>query len=358
MRSSRYILIFGISVLSVALAITHGAQAGAECASLGGGCDTSDGWDPMQKLEEIGKTEASQGQAGATKWPEKSRVVRWNQSAYGFGEGNVSGGGSSDPSLEVSALDERSGASGGMLAWIDSISEADVLLDVSENSTRHIEGSVVIPYMNFSSVPGVPRSAEEISEILGAAGISRSDSVVVYGECLPCGGGPSPATYVYWILRSLGHEDVRVLDGSLEDYVAAGGSTSTEPASRRPATYAPQVNEELSATYEYVKSGVPQIVDARTLQEFGKGSIPGAINIPYGSVLDGDRIKDGGDLEKVFATLSRDRPVVVYSNTGLKASVVWFALEMLGFDARLYSYENWLYNQAALGSETSEEGSA
>ena len=46
--------------------------------------------------------------------------------------------------------------------------------------------------------------------------------------------------------------------------------------------------------------------------------------------------------------LDKNQPVVVYTNTGLKGSVVWFALTLQGYDARLYSYENYLYNQAAL----------
>ena len=98
-----------------------------------------------------------------------------------------------------------------------------------------------------------------------------------------------------------------------------------------------------------MKSGAAQIVDARTLQEFGAGSIPGAINIPYESVIVNSKIKDETKLKRVFAFLNKNQPVVVYTNTGLKGSVVWFALKLLGYDARLYSYENYLYNQAALG---------
>ncbi len=29
----------------------------------------------------------------------------------------------------------------------------------------------------------------------------------------------------------------------------------------------------------------------------------------------------------------------------MKVSVVWFALEMMGYDARLYSYQDWMANQ-------------
>jgi thiosulfate/3-mercaptopyruvate sulfurtransferase len=39
----------------------------------------------------------------------------------------------------------------------------------------------------------------------------------------------------------------------------------------------------------------------------------------------------------------------VYTNTGLKGSVVWFALTLQGYDAKLYSYENYIYNQMAMG---------
>ena len=54
-------------------------------------------------------------------------------------------------------------------------------------------------------------------------------------------------------------------------------SSSTRPAT----TYSPALRPELYATYDYVKSGAAQLVDARTPVEFEQGSIPGAINIPY-----------------------------------------------------------------------------
>ena len=65
------------------MALSQNAYAGAECASLGGACDDSSGWDPMAKLDEIGNPNAGQEQSAA-KWPEKSRMVRWNKSASGF----------------------------------------------------------------------------------------------------------------------------------------------------------------------------------------------------------------------------------------------------------------------------------
>ena len=96
------------------------------------------------------------------------------------------------------------------------------------------------------------------------------------------------------------------------------------------------------ATYDYVKSGEATIVDARSFQEFNTSSIPGAINIPYDSVINNRAIKNETALKRVFADLNKDRPVVVFTDTGIKASVVWFTLKMLGYDAKLYSWRDWV----------------
>ncbi|MGA9098230.1 MAG: rhodanese-like domain-containing protein [Methanotrichaceae archaeon] len=248
-------------------------------------------------------------------------------------------------SLLGNITSERSDKFGIMLMPISDVSSSDVLLDISENSTKHIKGSVVIPYTEFILGGGLLKSVPEIAQILGNAGISRSDKVVVYGECLVCGGGPAPATYVYWMMKCLGHQDIWVLDGTVEDWAAAGGPTSNESVIRPSTNYTPGFNADLFATYGYVKSNKAQIVDARLPEEFEAGSIPGAISIPYDNVLDGHKIKNETGLERAFINLSKDRPVVVFTDTGIKASVVWFALKLMGYDALMYSWQNWIDNQ-------------
>ena len=236
---------------------------------------------------------------------------------------------------------ERSAEFKQMLVPITDVSSSDLLLDISENSTRHIEGSVVIPYTNFI-VGGLLKSVPDIAQILGGAGISREDSIVIYGECMPCGGGPAPATFVYWIMKCLGHEKVRVLDGTVEEWAASGLPTTNESTIKPPKNYTPTFTPDLIATSDYVESGEATIVDARPFQEFNTSSIPGAINIPYESVLNNRTIKNETALKRVFADLNKDRPVVVFTDTGIKASVVWFTLKMLDFDAKLYSWQDWV----------------
>ena len=236
---------------------------------------------------------------------------------------------------------ERSDEFKHMLVPITDVSSSDLLLDISENSTRHITGSIVIPYTNFI-VEGLLKSEPDIARIFGGAGVSRDDSIVIYGECMPCGGGPAPATFVYWIMKCLGHENVRVLDGTVEEWAAAGLPTTNKSTIKPPKNYTSMFTPDLIANYDYVKSGEATIVDARSFQEFNASSIPGAINIPYESVLNNRTIKNETALKRVFADLNKDRPVVVFTDTGIKASVVWFTLKMLGYDAKLYSWRDWV----------------
>ncbi|MCJ7444617.1 MAG: hypothetical protein MUO26_08830 [Methanotrichaceae archaeon] len=245
---------------------------------------------------------------------------------------------------------EKSSERKKMLVPISDVSDSDILIDISQNSTKYITGSSVIPYTNFMQDDDFPKTWLEISNILGAAGISRGDNIVIYGECMPCGGGPAPATYVYWLMKSLGHKNVRVLDGNIDDWAAAGFPTSNKSQVRPSTNYTPGYTLDFVAAYDYVKSGKAQIVDARTSHEFNISSIPKAVNIPYERVLDNHTIKNETALKDVFANLSKDSPVVVFTNTGLKASVVWFALELMGYDSKLYAFQDWLGGQAYEGN--------
>ncbi len=227
----------------------------------------------------------------------------------------------------------------------ENVSPQDIVLDISPSATRYMEGAVNINYEGFLGESGQLKSVSEIATLLGEAGISSNDSLVIAGECLPCGGGPSPAIFSYWMLKYLGHEKVRVLDGSMDDWAAAGRNTSNKSATRPKTEYVPQIRPELLATYEFVVTGGAQIVDARSARDYGMGSIPGAVNIPYDNVMVNESIKPQEDLQKIFAKLEKDRPVVVYTNVGVEASLVWLALNLSGYDARLYSWRDWLENQ-------------
>ena len=254
--------------------------------------------------------------------------------------------------MNVLVLNASSSSFQEMLAPISSVMPAsgasstnpssyDVILDVSPEATEYIQGAINIPYANFMN-KGSLKPVSEVAKILGDAGISERDSVLVYGQCLPCGVN---SAYVYWILKYLGHENVKILDGGIDDWVAAGLPTETAPKVLPKTTYTPKLNPGLLATYDYVKNSKVQIVDARSFQEFGVGYIPGAINIPYDQVMNNGRLKSEAELQDLFSSLDRTLPVVVYSDTGAQAGSVWFAIDALGYNTSLYSWQDWTANQ-------------
>ncbi len=257
-------------------------------------------------------------------------------------------------SNSTSSALSRSSELVGAIASPNSISSDEVVLDISPSAAAYIEGAVNLNYDLFFSEGGEIVPVPEMARLLGDAGISSNDSLLIAGECLPCGGGPSPAFFTYWALKYLGHEKVRVLEGTIEDWKAAGLNISNISATRPKAEYIPHIRPELLATYEYVVTGGAQIVDARPANAYELGSIPGAINIPYENVLVNDSMMPKEMLKERFLDLDKNRSVVVYTNIGVEAALLWFALNESGYDARLYTWRDWLENQPKFPYELAE----
>ena len=243
--------------------------------------------------------------------------------------------------LTAGSADENDGF-GQILVPLSDVRNYDVILDVSPNATQYIPGAINLNYVEFFDKDKRLKPDSELARILGDAGISRNDSVVVYGECLPCGGGPSAATYTYWIMKYLGQEKIGLLNGEIGDWTAAKLPTVNMPVVRPKSDYKPKLRPELLATYDLVKNNQVQIIDARTQQDRSVGFIPGSVNIPYDAVLENDTLKDRNALSLLFSGLNKDRMVVVYTATGVKASMICFALELLDYKASLYTWNDWL----------------
>lgn len=260
---------------------------------------------------------------------------------------------SESTSSTVSAANGN-GRDNGMLVSPRNVARSDVVLDVSEGADAYIDGAIHITYSDFMDEDNRLKPVSELAALLGSVGIAQTDSIVVYGECAPCGGGPAAATYAYWLLSYMGQNQVKMLDGGLAEWQAAGLKVQSAPSVRPPVQYIPVLHPDLLATREYVTSNAAQVVDARTFQEFGQGAIPGAINMPYDQFLDGGKIKDQAALGTVLSKLDADKPVVVYTSTGAKASVVWFAMTMAGLDARLYTLEDWFRTETTLNIQLNQ----
>jgi thiosulfate/3-mercaptopyruvate sulfurtransferase len=227
-----------------------------------------------------------------------------------------------------------------ILKPLDALSEKEIVLDVSNHRSPgqgHIRGAVNIPAKSFFYENGTARSATELAAMLGEAGISSRDSVMIYSDSFSSG----EATAVLWALLCLGQEGVRALDGGLDNWIAASLPMETKENVRSAASYAAGPRLDYVADYDYVSSGQAQMVDARSFQEYGKARIGNATFISPENVMEEGRLKPGTGLNDTFARLNASRAVVVYSDDIYGASVVWFALQLMGFDSRIYTWQDW-----------------
>jgi len=307
--------ILGILMLSLT-AFTPGAKAGCSC-SVGN-------WDPSAFLNsELGTVQPVQ-----------------SSSAHD----NIAGNSGSSAQTTLDRAD--SFPEGEILKSMKSVSSSDVVMDVSNGDSyamSHIKNAIHIHAKDFLNGEGNLKTSEGLAKVLGDAGLSRDDSVVLYGNKESSG----EAEFAFWVLSYLGQIEVKLLDGGLADWKAAGLPLESLE-NKKPATeYKPEVKKTLLADYEYVKSGQAQILDARPFVEYGKGRIPGSIAQDPANIINGDRIKNGGDLETIFSRLGKGKPVVVYSDDYSRSSLVWYALQLMGYEASIYTWEDWKAHESA-----------
>jgi thiosulfate/3-mercaptopyruvate sulfurtransferase len=184
-------------------------------------------------------------------------------------------------------------------------------------------------------------------------GIRQGQSVVVYDDWNRAG-----SCRAWWVLTAAGLTDVRILDGGLPGWTAAGGDLQTGPvqvpggdvAVLHPDLYTGARPTLTAAGVE--ASRVATLLDARAGARFRgevepvdpvAGHIPGARNLPSTSMLDADgRFLAQADLAALVQGLDL-ASAGVYCGSGVTASVVLAGLSALGVDAALFpgSWSQW-----------------
>ncbi|MEX6506543.1 3-mercaptopyruvate sulfurtransferase [Jiella sp. M17.18] len=230
----------------------------------------------------------------------------------------------------------------------------------AEFEAAHVPGAVFFDQDEVvepgSNLPHTLPSPEIFAEAAGRLGISETDTIVVYD-----GMGLFSAPRVWWMFRTFGARDVRILDGGFPAWREAGLPIGTGPAGPRRAIFTPHFDAgavaSLSDMRGIVADGSRQIADARPADRFAgavpepragvrSGHMPGARNVPIVSLAESGRLKSPDALRAVFAAAGIDpeKPVVTSCGSGVTAAVISLALESLGSrDLKLYdgSWTEW-----------------
>lgn len=186
--------------------------------------------------------------------------------------------------------------------------------------------------------------SDELMRLMGERGVPDDQTVVLYGSG-PEGWGDDGN--VYWMLRHLGHPDVRVLDGGYLGWVAAGGEPSEVDDRPPPVDFTASIDDSVRATTDQVADWEGVLLDVRSEEEWAEGHIPGAVWYPWDDTFsDGGTLRPRADLRADFAALgiALDTPVAVYCAAGIRAGHTFMVLEAIGLgDASNYvgSWARW-----------------
>lgn len=209
---------------------------------------------------------------------------------------------------------------------------------------------------------------QEFAVLLGNWGITPNSHVVVYDDK----SGAFSASRLWWMLRAIGHEKVKVLNGGLQAAKDAGLELSTE-------TYTPvavdpyPVTHEYANTVEIAEAGEAAqdpsrlVIDVReTPRYLGQtepldliaGHIPGALNLPYINNLGADgKYLPADELRKAYDAAIGDvahNQVIVHCGSGVTACHTLLGMDYAGISGpKLYvgSWSEWSRRDLPIGKE-------
>ena len=260
--------------------------------------------------------------------------------------------------ISASALADRLGEPA--LRIVDASWHLDGRDARADFAAAHVPGAVFLDLDRVSDadspLPHTLPSPAAFAASVGVLGLSDRDSIVVYDTA-----GLFSAARVWWMLKIMGARDVRVLDGGLPAWRALDLPTETGAPDRPVFTvFSPRFDSAAVAGLEDVQAALAedtQVLDARGGARFRgeaaeprpgvrPGHMPGALNLPYGALLNADgTMKRGEALEAAFrdAGLDLDRPVITTCGSGVTAAILTLGLHELGRPSRLYdgSWAEW-----------------
>lgn len=223
----------------------------------------------------------------------------------------------------------------------------------------HIPGALYVDLERDLSAAPSPESGRhplpDLADLQDAArrwGIDDGDPVVVYDD-----SGGTSAARAWWLLRWGGVADVRILDGGLQSWVAAGGILEDGDVRVAPGGvvltpgHMPVTDADGAADLPH--HGV--LIDARAGERYRgetepvdprAGHVPGAVNAPTVQNLRPDQtIKAESELVESFAAVGVEptTDVAVYCGSGVTAAHEIAVLETIGVHAALYpgSWSQW-----------------
>ncbi len=215
----------------------------------------------------------------------------------------------------------------------------------------------------IDTVSGLALDRDKVAKILGEKGVKTGQTMVLYDDRAQC-----ESVRFWWLLKSYGHDEILILDGGFQDWLAHGYTLAEDSTqNNRPATvfeFSKTPNQQNWASREMVFSAIKSetlaLLDCRGKDEYtGKelkkgafraGHIPTAIHFDFWENMnmgsDGEiwfRTKD--EIERKYTNLgfSSNDSIIVYCQSGVRSAQTLFVLtEILGYK-NVFNYDgSWI----------------
>ncbi len=187
-------------------------------------------------------------------------------------------------------------------------------------------------------------------------GINNDSAIVVYDD-----HGIYSSARAWWMFKSMGHQNVAVLNGGLPAWEEAGfglEKKTAHPASRGnfSGSYHPDFFKDHQDVLAHLSDNKELVIDARAENRFlglveeprkglRSGHIPGSSNLPYTDLLvKGKLIEESGLNNIMHSKISKNKKLVLSCGSGITACVLALGAELAGYkDIAVYdgSWTEW-----------------
>ena len=233
----------------------------------------------------------------------------------------------------------------------DALAEAEsgaILVDAQpqeDYASCHIEGAVNVPMSKLTvdePYANMLPDTGRIESVMGAAGISETDTILVYDNT-----ANMQAARVQWTLNVFNNFNIKVVSGGLNALLEAGGNESTTESTLPAAAYTcgeKQKNLVVNLDYINLMINKPEegtvIIDTRSDDEYNAGTIPGSVHIEYiwNNYASG-QYKSPMDLQSTYLDnkIYPEMKLIVFCKTSVRAAQTYTALKDAGYqDVRVY----------------------
>ncbi len=223
-----------------------------------------------------------------------------------------------------------------------------------EYEQAHIPGAAFFDHDAFSDPTNpymymvLPEAA--LMEQTGRIGIDGDSDVVFYTS-----GVIASATRAWWLLRYAGHDNVRVLNGGLAAWQAAGGTLETGNRQYAPATFTGQLRPDMMASKEEVQAaladGATCVTNSLTQESYDQGHITGSSLTPITDLSpDMASFLPQEALAARLADEAQNERIITYCGGGIAATTNAMAHLMAGNpNVAVYdgSMDEWAKGRAA-----------